>query len=191
MTPRPRRALRDHSLLPARVAALLLFAALLFGVSACGRPPEFAASLGTTTAFTVYEGLPHPSAERDRFEREKARAQTRELHGHLFYAEPLPVDAAAQAELREMLGDLALYEPYRADKKCGPFHPDFAVEWQRDGAPHRLLLCFSCAEAAWYDAATNETHNDLAPGRRERLLKRLFPLAKNRPPMDEIERAPR
>lgn len=169
----------------AGAVATLVFA-MIFG--GCGRPPEFAASLGSAPSFVLYEGLPHPTAEADAYAREVGRTQTVELHGNAFYAAPLELDEASRAELKAALSDEALFEPFRADKKCGPFHADFGLQWDRGGARYTLLLCFTCGEAAWYDAAGNVTHNDLSDARKAKLVQLLFRHGKNRPSMETVER---
>lgn len=50
--------------------------------------------------------------------------------------------------LKEILGDEGSYYTYPGEPKdCGPFYPDFAVEWTDGKARHRMLICFSCGEA--------------------------------------------
>jgi hypothetical protein len=171
------------------VAALALVPLLLVMILAgCGRPPEFAASLSSAPTFVLFEGLPHPATEADAYARELSRTKTFELHGSAFYAEQLELDDASRAELRTALSDEALFGPFRADKKCGPFHADFGLQWDRAGTRYTLLLCFSCGEAAWYDDAGNVTHNDLSDARKAKLVQLLFRHGKNRPSMETVER---
>jgi hypothetical protein len=66
------------------------------------------------------------------------------------------------------------------EKKCGGFHPDYAVEWSVGRDRYRALICFGCEEVKLFGPAL-ESRNDLDRTAYKRLEELLKPYQKNRP----------
>ena len=58
---------------------------------------------------------------------------TIQLSGFKFYREPLGLKDEDVRTLRGLLGNSSTYRSYSGEKKCGGFHPDYAVEWSSNG----------------------------------------------------------
>ena len=50
--------------------------------------------------------------------------------------------------MKQVLGDGDRYASpsTRPPTNCGPFHPDYAVQWIDDAGTQQLLVCFTCGE---------------------------------------------
>lgn len=109
---------------------------------------EAAAALRTATDVTLYEGLPHPTFERDLFESELASKPVIRSHAWPFYATPLPVsaeDASAIQAAFSTSGYFALRNP-DVGKLCGGFHPDYELRWSGPRGNYEMQFCFGCNE---------------------------------------------
>lgn len=91
----------------------------------------------------VYEGLPHPAFERELLEQEKKKRHTM-LHGFPFYASKPPW-GDGDSELRGLLAT-ERFTPWSGEKKCGGFHPDYAVVVTHGAMSWTVLVCFGCSE---------------------------------------------
>lgn len=129
----------------------------------------------------LYEGLPHPSYEKEVLAEEKKNKSVRELHGQPFYEAPLDLSAEVAKQLRELLGHAATYEPFEGEKKCGGFHPDYAVEFTLGADRYLAQICFGCKEVKLFGPNV-KTRHDLSKGPCEKLKKLLENYRKNRPP---------
>jgi len=110
--------------------------------------PAWVDSFNAASNFSIYEGLPRPFFEAELFEQEMQRPDIATIGVFPFYAPSVAVNEKQVMQFKEILGDKGLYNTYVGGQKdCGPFHPDFAVEWTDREALYRLLICFSCAEA--------------------------------------------
>jgi len=141
---------------------------------------------------TVYEGLPHPLYEEEAFRGELKAARTAQLCGFPFYREPLELKDEDARALRDLLGDASTYRAYSGEKKCGGFHPDYAVEWPSSGEVDRALICFGCSEVRIIRSRGGTFFYDLRRGRdrRPRLLDLLKAYRKNRPPHERFGLTP-
>lgn len=137
----------------------------------------------------LYEGLPHQSFEADLLERERKTKPVRELHGYPFYQETLALSKEDAHRLSEILGDANTYLPFSGEKKCGGFHPDYAVEWQVGSDVYRALICFGCREAKLFGPAI-ELRVDLSPVAYKQLRELLKGYHKNRPASKILEGSP-
>jgi hypothetical protein len=155
------------------LATLILSSAL-----GCGSRPQVA-PINSANTLKLYEGLPHPGYEAKAFEEEKKKP-TLELAGYPFYREPLELNEANRAELKNLIDDPGFLQPYSGEKKCGGFHPDYAVEWTSEGSKYYYLLCFGCGEAKLIGPNGNAVYN-IDPSARQRLKTFLQPHQKNRP----------
>jgi hypothetical protein len=52
----------------------------------------------------------------------------------------------------------SLLGPNLPPKDCGPFHPDYAIMWESDGAENYLMICYTCGEAKLYREGIAETY---------------------------------
>jgi hypothetical protein len=136
------------------------------------------ATVSRAEKLTLYEGLPHPGYEPKVVESERKTKETFDLHGYAFYREPLALTPVDAGKLKVILGDPARFAPFAGEKKCGGFHPDYAVEWAVDGQVYQCLFCFGCGEVKMY-GPLGETRFDLADAKSLRGV--LMPYQKNRP----------
>ena len=127
---------------------LLVTAVGMLTASGCSQSPSWIRSLNASSSFSVYEGLPHQLREADLLEREKRRPDITMIGGFPFYTPSVAVDTSQAMQFKKILGDDGRYVTYRgAPTDCGPFHPDFAVQWTDGAMGQQILICFSCSEA--------------------------------------------
>lgn len=142
---------------------------------------------------TVYEGLPHPMYEEGKFRRELQAKATVQLHGFPFYREPLELKRTDVEALRGLLGTEGTYVPYGGEKKCGGFHPDYAVEWTSGRGVYHCLICFGCSEAKVYGPrgeSTYDLRSEGVDGERMKLRDLLKVYRRNRPPHERFGAGP-
>lgn len=131
---------------------------------------------------TLLEGFPHQGFEGELFEREKAKPH-RSIAGFPFYEEPLPISVTDAKTVRETLAAASALKAFSGEKKCGGFHPDYAVEVEKDGTPWRVLICFGCSEARVL-SGSGDTRHDLSRQAHDTLEPVLRPYRKSRPASD-------
>lgn len=144
----------------------------------CGPTPPVA-GIKSSDSLTLYEGLPHQFYEPEALEQEKKKP-TVQLAGFPFYREPLELKEADRHALKDLIGDPGSLKAYSGEKKCGGFHPDYAVEWTEAGKSFRYLICFGCSEARVITPAGDSVY-DITPRASVRLKELLAPYRKNRP----------
>jgi hypothetical protein len=137
------------------------------------RPAAY--SIAWAETVTVYEGRPHQNMEYDLFKAERESKPSITLHDFSFYAEALTIDSADVAELRRIIADAASYKKYRGPKKCGGFHPDYAVAWDE----FTVLICFGCGEIKILGPGGESIFDMRNPGELKQVLKKY---QRNRPP---------
>jgi hypothetical protein len=157
----------------------VLFVSLCLILSGCSRPQPQSAAPKQADRPVLYEGLPHQTYEHEALVAEKKAKPTVTLHGFPFYRETLELKPGDDQRLRALLTDPASFAPYSGEKKCGGFHPDYAVEWSADGQTRQALICFGCREVKIY-GPNGETTYDL--GAEAQFLDVLASYQKNRPP---------
>lgn len=161
-------------------------------------PPEIVAAVHTLAEapeVRVYEGMPHPRDEPKLLESERARVREVNFVNDRFY----PETVVLQPEDLQFVRGLADRPDWFAavgvrwcdgredfcDVKMCLFHADYALEWEARGKVRRLLLCFGCMEAVYFDDEVEVTsYTALGPELKERLLKyqRLRPASDVWPP---------
>ena len=110
----------------------------------CGPSPSWVRSLDAATSLSVSEGLPHQVREADLLEQEQQRTDTTMLGGFHFYTPPVTVDGARMKQLKTVLGDGdRFFTRGGVPSDCGPFHPDYAVQWMEGARTQQLLVCFT------------------------------------------------
>ncbi|WZP00055.1 hypothetical protein EP7_001672 [Isosphaeraceae bacterium EP7] len=133
--------------------------------------PQVYDTVRLSNRLVVFEGLPHPMYEEATFEKELKSQQTIQISGFPFYLEPLDMKVEDLKALRDLLGNRNTYQAYSGEKKCGGFHPDYAVEWTFEGRVYRCLICFGCFEVRFIDPKGNERSYDLRQDRDGRTRK--------------------
>ena len=129
---------------------------------------------------SLYEGLPHPIYETEALAAEQKSKPTIDLHGYPFYRQPLVLKPGDDKQLRDVLGDGSSYRQHSGEKKCGGFHPDYAVVWSVRGQQSTDLICFTCQEIRRFGPA-GEANFDIAAEVRERLKRLLASYLRDRP----------
>ena len=165
--------------------AVVVGCCLLSGCS--GSPPE-SATIARAERLTVYEGLPHQMYEPKSLASERKSKPTIELHGFPFYCASIELKPGDAEKLKALLGNPRSFEPFSGEKKCGGFHPDYAVEWTVGDKISDCLICFGCGEVMIHGPGT-ESRYDLQ-GDALKLLKAILqPYRINRPPQQSLEAA--
>jgi hypothetical protein len=154
--------------------------AYLVGSTTAAKPGVL---IGKSIVVKVYEGLPHPGYEPKGFAAEKQKPHL-ELNGEAFYQELLTIDEAGLRQIQAILSNDQSYNPFAAEKKCGGFHSDYALELKSGSATHQLHICFGCGEVKLF-GRNSEKHFDLAPDAREHLQTLITKYRKNRPDDNE------
>lgn len=138
------------------------------------------ATVGKADKVILYEGLPHPLFERALVEAEKKDKKTVTIAGWPFYAEPLALKNGDAGKLTDLVGSEKTYAQFGGEKKCGGFHPDYAVEWRVGKDTYYALVCFGCGEVKVYGPTGGGVRTDFG-ARGDELGKLLKPYRKNRP----------
>ncbi|MES2660742.1 MAG: hypothetical protein V4689_19105 [Verrucomicrobiota bacterium] len=165
----------------------LLTSVLLVGILSAEQPApasEEASSkirraMTEATRVNVYEGLPHQMSERDLLATESKRKDTEKIGSFRFYTPPV---AATNPEvLKRILWSSDTIRIFGGEKRCGGFHPDYAVQWSsEDGSRFFAQICFGCHEIIYSDGKNQYRYN-LEKEAFEQLKKELAPYAKKRP----------
>jgi hypothetical protein len=164
-----------------RQLGLALTLGALSAAGCGGATKTFTAAVAGAEEMTLYEGLPHQMFERDLMESERRSKRVHELHGYWFYQEPLAPSDDDAKQLTQVLSDPATFAPFSGEKKCGGFHPDYAIEWKKDSSVYRALICFGCDEAKLFGPGIEERH-DLNQSALSALEALLTKHRKSRPP---------
>jgi hypothetical protein len=162
---------------------LMLWAGLILGtiaVSSCDRRVGSEAGVQDADQLVVYEGLPHQLFEKELLDEERKTKETVIWHDFPFYRAPLDVSADDREKLRVLLGDAGSFRPWRGEKKCGGFHPDYLAEWRAGNTNQRFLICFGCREVKVY-GPEEDSRLDLTSEAAEALKEVLGNHRKNRP----------
>ena len=136
-----------------------------------GADTDWFRAIRTADQLVLYEGL----ARGERNSKETVR-----LHDEIFYREVLEVSAEDREKLRSLLGDENSFRPWREEKKCGGFHPDYLAEWQAGEHTYRVLICFGCQETKVYGAGQSLRY-DIDSDKFKELAGLLKRYRKNRP----------
>ncbi len=137
-------------------------------------------------SITLYEGLPHQFYEFELLRSEASRTPTLQMNGYPFYRETLSLTASDKSQLMSILVDGNTSTKYSGEKKCGGFHPDFAVRLSVQELQVFFQICFGCGEMKVF--GDKERIYDLTDNGTARLKKLLTPYRKNRPHADDPSR---
>ncbi|HEU4539225.1 MAG TPA: hypothetical protein VFS00_34125 [Polyangiaceae bacterium] len=152
--------------------SLVVATALPLGCSSSS-PPGFVTTARAAPSLTVYQGTP-----REGFAPPgtppPAAGSTFAIADQSFFRTPQTLQGDQARALASALADDANYDRHQAGKKCGGFHADWAVEWQRGNETVRALLCFGCGEVRWL-SRDGEHINDLTSAGEQKLQALLKP----------------
>jgi hypothetical protein len=166
-----------------KISPLLLFAVFTLLLSSCSpasNSEPFAKAVRGAKSVVLHEGLPHQMEEKDSMEEERRTKAVQGIHGYVFYKATLELSDADANRLTDILSDPSTFKPFSGEKKCGGFHPDYAVEWH-DGERHFwALLCFGCSEVQLFGPGIESRH-DLDSNANSKLKELLKNRQKNRP----------
>ena len=127
-----------------RFAAMVLCLCLL--TSCSGKETDWP-TIDQSDRLTLYEGLPHPIEDATSFNSEKKTRPTLEVQNYLFYREPLELNEPDSQSLKALLKAPSTFSEFLSEKKCGGFHPDYALKWEAGAKSYHALICFGCFEA--------------------------------------------
>ena len=129
----------------------------------------------------LYEGLPHQFYESKKFAEESKKA-TIVKGGFPFYQDPLTLKDADAKALGMILSNPNMFRPFAGEKKCGGFHPDYAIVVSSNREETTYLICFGCGEAKVYRPDGSDTRYDLGQDATNPPLSAILkPYQKNRP----------
>jgi hypothetical protein len=97
-------------------------------------------------SLVLFEGLPHPLFEREVLRRELETKEIFRKGDQPFYAKPLSMSENEIHELRKIVSSSRSYKSYSGIKKCGGFHADYCISWEKEPADYDFLVCFGCEE---------------------------------------------
>ena len=158
----------------------MLIALALSLAGGCSSAAAFAVAIANADEVVLLEGLPHGMFEHELLETERRSKPVRESHGHPFYEPPLVPTADDARRLTQLLSDPATLERVFLEKKCGGFHPDYAVEWVRGGERYQAQICFGCGEVKLFGPGIGGRY-ELSDGAVAELEVMLARYRKNRP----------
>lgn len=142
---------------------------------------EIRDSLKAAKEVYIYEGLPHQIFEDEKLAVEKRRKDTRGIGGFPFYTPKVVAPADLAASLKKILAADDSLAEFSGEKRCGGFHPDYAVAWSNGKQERAVLICFGCGEVLFVaDEETQRYDSTFAALRR--LEKLLGPFRSKRPP---------
>ena len=123
----------------------LLFLPILPGVTSS---EELRLSLHETHHIEVFEGLPHQAFERSLLAIESLRTDTTKIGSFPFYTPSSEPSSNRATKLKDLLSSNEGYtrQSFWVAKKCGGFHPDYAIAWKDGGATQYALICLGCSE---------------------------------------------
>lgn len=162
-----------------RIAKSMLAIAYLYGLAACtllrpdysypggSKPQQIESDVAshrnlaglldlcrTAPRVDIFEGLPHPMAERELFAREQRRSDVFRNHDFRFYTPALSLPRNGRVRLLTGVTRESSFMPWRGPKLCGGFHPDLLLRFHHFSAVVDVHLCFGCGEAIFYGPAT-------------------------------------
>src|SRR3954471_16009998 len=80
-----------------------------------------AGRIRAANSVTLYEGTPRVT------KKSKPKAKVITVQGHSFYEEKLQLEEKDAKRLKELFVDVNNFAMWRRPKKCGGFHPDYAI----------------------------------------------------------------
>lgn len=126
-------------MLPRRLSILVVLVALV--CVSCGKESH------VTSDLSSYVDIAKES-ESVTVKRGAAREESGpvRLYGFDFEEGTLTISTETAEELSKWFADPDSFRNWRGEKKCGGFHPDYAIEWKKGGKSVVVLLCLGCHE---------------------------------------------
>lgn len=144
---------------------------------------RFVDGVRRASAVVLYEGLPHQRFEKGLMEQEKRTKRVRDIQGFPFYVEKLELKDEDAKRLTALLSDVgrlgSILSP-DVQKKCGGFHPDYALEWSNGNDRVQAQICFGCGDVRLFSSGSY-SERDLSKKARASLEEILKGYRKNRP----------
>jgi hypothetical protein len=181
----PRFSLRTLLIVLALVATIVVVALYLVVNSGA----SFETVVEAADEINVYEGLPHQGYESRLFEHERQTKAVHQFENYWFYRQPVGLKPEDGKTLVEAVMNPQTLKPFTGEKKCGGFHPDYAIEFRKGLSRYQVLICFGCHEAKVIGPQGKSRHN-LGSGGYEAFAEILKPYQTNRPAQkldDEFE----
>ena len=85
-------------------------------------------------------------SERESYLSELATKRTIQIQDYPFYEHPLDVPPDGVSALRSLCANADNFRTWTDAKLCGPFHPDFAMQWIKADSTVSFLISFGCYE---------------------------------------------
>lgn len=141
---------------------------------------DLVATISGATKHTLHEGMPHQYWEAKELAKEKKEKKFVEMRGFGFYADKPTLTAEDAKQLTKLLSAEGSLTKWLGPKKCGGFHPDYAVDFNDGKQTVTALICFGCQEVRLYGAKT-DLYCDINLKLKDEIATMLKPYAKNRP----------
>lgn len=116
-------------------------------------------SLSKADKIFVYEGLPHQIFESALLRTEEKREDTLKVANFPFYKPQVAVSDKIAKSLKELTSVSESYVVFSGEKRCGGFHPDYALEWFSGDQKYSILFCYGCKEALIVDGKKGYRYN--------------------------------
>jgi hypothetical protein len=143
----------------------------------------FTTAVGRRTEMILWEGLPHPKAEKELLADELKTKRTIALDGQTYYSERLALTQQDADRLGRLLAKAESFAPWRGGKFCGGYHADYAIEWHVGEEVYRAHVCLGCQEIKLFTTGT-ELYCDIAEEVQAQLGANLAKYRRNRPAPD-------
>ena len=134
--------------------SVVVFVFFMLNASGVSRSVAMRESMQKTEEIYVYEGLPHQLFEGDKLAVESKRADVKKVGSYPFYNPPTLVEVKVVKSLKQWLTEETSFRKFSGEKKCGGFHPDYAVVWEGRKKDYAVLICFGCGEVIFTDGTT-------------------------------------
>lgn len=109
--------------------------------------PKLTGAIAKADKVVLFEGLPHQGFEGELLKKELADKKTAQIAGFPFYAETLALKEGHGKKLTELTAGKDTFAKFGGEKKCGGYHPDYAIEFLVGVDKYHVLICFGCHEA--------------------------------------------
>lgn len=103
-------------------------------------------SLKQAHTLSIYEGLPHQENQAALFQQESQRKDSMRIAGFLFYSPAITPAEQDLTTLAQLFSEPANISAFSGEKRCGGFHPDYAIAWAHNNDNAYALICFGCGE---------------------------------------------
>lgn len=122
---------------------LIMCIILFIGLVSCKETPK-------KMDFICYEGLPHQMWEQELLAKELKEKETITFNDFPFYKKPLSLESVDKNGIITYLKNKSNYGTF-TPKKCGGFHPDYAIVWNDGDQQYTSLICFGCNDIFLYE----------------------------------------